>query len=188
MSSINELAEKIHDNITGKDIKPILLDIIMKNNLKNRVDIANYYQSKYEISLFDEIKSKVKSDFGYCAAQLFLSPLDFCIHHLKLGLDKNHPEIFDLVESLGKNKINYNDFVKKLNELMGQKEEDTGLQRMYDLLLFDQKSQNIDRELLKKIGIETGNPLTEFEITYLLNRAGDGRTITLESFIDFMKL
>ena len=86
MSSINELAEKIHDNITGKDIKPILLDIIMKNNLKNRVDIANYYQSKYEISLFDEIKSKVKSDFGYCAAQLFLSPLDFCIHHLKLGL------------------------------------------------------------------------------------------------------
>ena len=107
---------------------------------------------------------------------------------VKLGLDKNHLEIFDLVESLGKNKINYNDFVKKLNELMGQKEEDTGLQRMYDLLLFDPKAQNIDRDLLKKIAIETGNPLTDFEITYLLNRAGDGRTITLESFIDFMKL
>ena len=103
---------------------------------------------------------------------------------VKLGLDKNHPEI----ESLGNNKINYNDFVKKLNELMGQKEEDTGLQRMYDLLLFDPKAQNIDRDLLKKIAIETGNPLTDFEITYLLNRAGDGRTITLESFIDFMKL
>ena len=106
---------------------------------------------------------------------------------VKLGLDKTHPEVFDLVESLGKNKINYNDFEKNLNELMRQKEEDTGLQRMYDLLLFDQKSQNIDRELLKKIGIETGNPLTEFEITYLLNRAGNGRTISLESFIDFMK-
>ena len=107
---------------------------------------------------------------------------------VKLGLDKNHPEIFDLVESLGNNKINYNDFVNKLNELMSQKEEDTGLQRMYDLLLFDPKAQNIDRDLLKKIAIETGNPLTDFEITYLLNRAGDGRTITLESFIDFMKL
>ena len=106
---------------------------------------------------------------------------------VKLGLDKTHPEVFDLVESLGNNKINYNDFEKNLNELMRQKEEDTGLQRMYDLLLFDQKSQNIDRELLKKIGIETGNPLTEFEITYLLNRAGNGRTISLESFIDFMK-
>ena len=106
---------------------------------------------------------------------------------VKLGLDKTHPEVFDLVESLGKNKINYNDFEKNLNELMRQTEEDTGLQRMYDLLLFDQNSQNIDRELLKKIAIETGNPLTEFEITYLLNRAGNGKTISLESFIDFMK-
>ena len=106
---------------------------------------------------------------------------------IKLGLDKTHPEVFDLVESLGNNKINYNDFVKNLNEIMRQKEEDTGLQRMYDLLLFDQKFQNIDRELLKKIAIETGNPLTEFEITYLLNRAGNGKTISLESFIDFMK-
>ena len=106
---------------------------------------------------------------------------------VKLGLDKTHPEVYDLVESLGTNKINYNDFEKNLNELMRQKEEDTGLQRMYDLLLFDQKSQNIDRELLKKIGMETGNPLSDFEITYLLNRAGNGKTISLESFIDFMK-
>ena len=88
MSLINEYAEKIHDNIEGKEIKGILLDVIMKNNLKNRVDISNYYQYKYGISLFDEIKTKIKGDFGYCAAQLFLSPLDFCIHHLKLGLEK----------------------------------------------------------------------------------------------------
>ena len=87
MSLINEYAEKIHDNIEGKEIKGILLDVIMKNNLKNRVDISNYYQYKYGISLFDEIKTKIKGDFGYCAAQLFLSPLDFCIHHLKLGLE-----------------------------------------------------------------------------------------------------
>ena len=32
MASINEYAEKIHDNIEGKEIKGILLDIIMKNN------------------------------------------------------------------------------------------------------------------------------------------------------------
>ena len=106
----------------------------------------------------------------------------------KLGYDRTHPELFDLVESLGNKKINYEEFESSLSELMGQKEEDTGLQRMYDLLLFDPKAQNIDRDLLKKIAIETGNPLTDFEITYLLNRAGDGRTITLESFIDFMKL
>ena len=106
----------------------------------------------------------------------------------KLGLDRAHPEVYDLVESLGKNKINYNDFQKNLNELMRQKEEDTGLQRMYDLLLFDPNAQSIDRELLKKIAIETGNPLTDYEISYLLNKAGNGKTISLDSFIEFMKL
>ena len=106
---------------------------------------------------------------------------------LKLGIDNSHPEMFDLVESLGKNKINYREFEDALNELMRQKEEDTGLQRMYDLLIFNPKAQAIDKELLKKIGEETGNPLTDYEITYLLNKAGNGKTISLESFIDFMK-
>ena len=106
---------------------------------------------------------------------------------LKLGLDSSHPELYDLVESLGKNKINYREFEDTLNELMRQKEEDTGLQRMYDLLIFNPKSQAIDKELLKKIGEETGNPLTDYEVTYLLNKAGNGKTISLESFIDFMK-
>ena len=106
----------------------------------------------------------------------------------KLGYEKSHPEMFDLVDTLGSGKISYEDFVKNLKEIMGQKEEDTGLQRMYDLLLFDPKAQSIDRELLKKIARETGNTLTDYEITYLLNKAGDGKTISLDSFIDFMKL
>ena len=106
---------------------------------------------------------------------------------VKLGFDKTHPEIFDLVECLGNNKINYNDFERTLVELMNQKEEDTGLQRMYDLLIFNPKAQDIDRDLLKRIAEETGNHLTDFEITYLLNKAGNGKTISLDCFIDFMK-
>ena len=105
---------------------------------------------------------------------------------LKLGFDRTHPEVLDLVESLGNNKINYRQYMSNLSDLMNQKEEDTGLQRMYDLLIFDPKAQNIDRALLKKIASETGNTLTDYEITYILNKAGNGKTITLESFIDFM--
>ena len=86
MSSIEEYAGKIHDGIDGKEKENIILEVIMKNNLKNRVDISNYYQANFGTSLFEEIKTKIKGDYGYCAAQLFLSPLDFCIHHLKLGL------------------------------------------------------------------------------------------------------
>lgn len=64
----------------------IILEVCQTNNLQNRVAIAQYYKATYETSLFDDIKTKIGGDFGYCAAQMFLSPLEFCIHHLKLGL------------------------------------------------------------------------------------------------------
>ena len=106
---------------------------------------------------------------------------------VKMGYDQVHPELFDLFESLGEDKISYGDYVATIEEIMNQKEEDTGLQRMYDLLIFNPKAQDIDRDLLKRIAEETGNHLTDFEITYLLNKAGNGKTISLDSFIDFMK-
>ena len=90
MSSIGTFAEQIHDKIDTKEKEDIILDIIQKNNLKNRVEIARYYESTYGTPLFDEIKKKIGGDYGYCAAQMFLSPLDFCIHHLKIGLDKKN--------------------------------------------------------------------------------------------------
>ena len=105
----------------------------------------------------------------------------------KLGYDKSHPELYDLVDTLGNGKITYDDFIKNLKEIMGQEEEDTGLQRMYDILIFNPNAEAIDYQLLKKIGDETGNHLTDLEIKYLLNKAGDGKYISIESFIDFMK-
>ena len=109
------------------------------------------------------------------------------INMQKLGYDKSHPEIYDLVETLGNGKINYSTFILNLKEIMGQTEEDTGLQRMYDILIFNPNAEAIDYNLLKQIGDETGNHLSDFEIKYLLNKAGNGKVISLESFIDFMK-
>ena len=51
----------------------------------------------------------------------------------------------------------------------------------------DPNAEAIDYNLLKQIGDETGNHLSDFEIKYLLNKAGNGKVISLESFIDFMK-
>ena len=110
------------------------------------------------------------------------------LHNMeKLGYDKSHPEIYDLVETLGNGKITYNEFKTNLKEIMAEKEEDTGLQRMYDILIFNPNAEAIDYNLLKKIGEETGNNLSDFEIKYILKKAGDGKIISLESFIDFMK-
>ncbi len=105
----------------------------------------------------------------------------------KLGFDKIHPELFDLLESLGEEKINYSDYITTLSEIMNQREEDAGLQRMYDLLLYNPQLQAIDFQTLKKISQETGNILTDMEIEFALKEAGDGKTIYIESFIKFMK-
>ena len=90
MSSVSEQAESLHANLYGKKKEDLVLDVCMTNNLQNRVAISQYYKATYETSLFDDIKSKIGSDFGYCAAQMFLSPLEFCIHHLKIGLKKSN--------------------------------------------------------------------------------------------------
>ena len=105
----------------------------------------------------------------------------------KLGYKDSHPELFDLIESLGENKVNFSDYETIITEIMNQKEEDAGLQRMYDLLLYNQKLQAIDYDILKKISEETGNPMTDLELRFALQEAGDGKTISIENFINFMK-
>ena len=99
MSSISDIAEKLHSNLYGKKKEDIILDVAMTNNLQNRVAIDQFYKANYETSLFDDIKSKISGDFGYCAAQMFLSPLEFCIYHLKLGLKKGNECAFEQLTS-----------------------------------------------------------------------------------------
>ena len=106
---------------------------------------------------------------------------------VKPGFDKIHPELYDLFESLGEEKISYSDYVTTIAEIMNLKEEDAGLQRMYDLLLYNPNIQAIDYQTLKKISEETGNQMTDSEIRFALNEVGDGNTISIEAFINFMK-
>ena len=106
---------------------------------------------------------------------------------VKIGYDQTHPELYDLFESLGEEKIAYADYVATIEEIMNQKEEDAGLQRMYDLLLFNPTLQAIDFNTLKQISEETVHNLTDSEIKFALREAGDGKTIPIDAFIKFMK-
>ena len=136
------------------------------HNLKNSFELLDYHQES-QIDIPTVLRNLVK-----------------------LGYDKMHPELFDLFESLGdvgQDKINYIDYIITISEIMNQKEEDAGLQRMYDLLLFNPQLEDIDYETLKKISREMGNVLTDMEIKYALDAAGDGKKIPIESFIKFMK-
>ena len=99
MSSIQEIAEKLYQSLHGKKKDDLILEVTMNNNLQSRVAIAQYYKATYDSSLFEEIKSKIGGDFGYCAAQMFLSPLEFCIYHLKLGLKKSNDTAMEMLTS-----------------------------------------------------------------------------------------
>ena len=105
----------------------------------------------------------------------------------KMGYDKSHPELFDLFNSLDEDKMEYNDFLDTISSIMNQTDEDAGLQRMYDLLIYNPKIEEIDFDTLKKISEETGHPLSDKEIKFALNEIGNGKTISIEDFIKFMK-
>ena len=97
--SIQEKAESLHNMLYGKKSDDALLDVVMSNDLQNRIAIAQYYKANFEKTLFDDIKSKIGGDFGYCAAQMFLSPLEFCIYHLKLGIKKGNEIAMEMLTS-----------------------------------------------------------------------------------------
>ena len=99
MSLISKYSEILHENIINQKNEDSILDIITKNDLKNRIQIAQYYKATYNTSLFDEINSKIGGDFGYCAAQTFLSPLEFCLHYLIKGLEKSKEYIMEQLTS-----------------------------------------------------------------------------------------
>ena len=88
---MSENASILYQNINNKIInEEQLIEIIKKSDLKNRILLSQYYKANYGLSLFDEIISKIKGDFGYCLSLLFLSPLEFCIYQIKKGLEKEN--------------------------------------------------------------------------------------------------
>ena len=97
--STSELASKLYSNLYGAKKDDIILDIAKSYNLQNRIAIAQYYKAAYNKTLFDDITSKIGGDFGNCVALMFLTPLEFCIHNLKIGLKKSNECVFEMLTS-----------------------------------------------------------------------------------------
>ena len=97
--SVSELAGQLYKNLYGPKKNDIILNISMNNNLQNRIAIAQYYRAAYGTTLFDDIISKIGGDFGNCVAQMYLTPLEFCIHHLKKGFKKSNECVFEMLTS-----------------------------------------------------------------------------------------
>jgi hypothetical protein len=85
MSNSKINAERIHQAFQGKNKEETILDVVITNDLNQRLEIANTYEELYKTPLYEDIKSKLKGDFKELSGYLFLSPQEFSAKMLKRG-------------------------------------------------------------------------------------------------------
>ena len=104
-----------------------------------------------------------------------------------LGYDKEQPLIFNLMKELGDGLINYDNFEKKMNNLINDPKDNNGLRRIYEIFINDEKKKNINLNELKKICSELGRNLNKDDMEDLFKNAGNEKEITFDTFVEFMK-
>lgn len=98
MESPDQAAQRLYNDLRSKNKEETTLNIIMNNNLKQRIAIAQCYSSISRERLYDDIKKYVGGDYGNAASLMFLTPLEFCIETLKLAIkDKDDVGIFEML-------------------------------------------------------------------------------------------
>ncbi len=115
MSSISEQVGLLHSSLFKKKNEEAIYDLITKTSLSDRISISRYYRGAFNSSLFSDIQSKIGGDFGYLAAQMFLSPIEFCLHHLKLGLKKDFETVLEILTSKTNDELKVIEKVYKLD-------------------------------------------------------------------------
>ena len=103
-----------------------------------------------------------------------------------IDYDKENPVIFNFIQDLGEGLINYDEFEKKINELIKDKNENNGMRRMYEMFVNDNKSKNINLNELNKICNELGRNLSKTDLESLFIEAGNEKEITFETFVQFL--
>ena len=104
-----------------------------------------------------------------------------------LGYDKEQPLIFNLMKELGDGLINYDNFEKKMNDLINDPKDNNGLRRIYEIFVNNDKKKNINLNELKKICSELGRNLNKEDMETLFKNAGNEKEITFDTFVEFMK-
>ena len=104
-----------------------------------------------------------------------------------LGYDKEQPLIFNLMKELGDGLINYDNFEKKMNDLINDPKDNNGLRRIYEIFVNNDKKKNINLNELKKICSELGRNLNKEDMETLFKNTGNEKEITFDTFVEFMK-
>ena len=91
------------------------------------------------------------------------------------------------MKELGDGLINYDNFEKKMNDLINDPKDNNGLRRIYEIFVNNDKKKNINLNELKKICSELGRNLNKEDMETLFKNAGNEKEITFDTFVEFMK-
>ena len=86
MDKIKEAGDLLKNALYSKNKEDAVLDVISNFNLDERLQICNYYQERYNIDLYDELKDKLSGHFKEVAIHLFLDPITYIAKLLKKAL------------------------------------------------------------------------------------------------------
>jgi hypothetical protein len=85
MESPSQAADRLHEALFGKNKEETSLDIVLNNNLEQRLLIAKSYYQQFGNPLYEDIKSKLSGNFKELVGYLFLTPMEFNAKMLKRG-------------------------------------------------------------------------------------------------------
>lgn len=85
MNKIRDAGDLLHSALSSKNKEDAVFDVIMNNNLDERLQICNYYQDRYNQNLYEILKDKLSGNFKELAIHLFLNPIAFKAKILKKG-------------------------------------------------------------------------------------------------------
>ena len=86
MSSPEEIADRLYNAFKiKKNVEETFVDVIINNDLENRLLIAKKYGEKYQNPLYEDIKAKLSGHFKELCGYCFLTPMEFNAKMLKRG-------------------------------------------------------------------------------------------------------
>ena len=85
MNKIRDAGDLLHSALSSKNKEDAVFDVIMNNNLDERLQICNYYEDRYNQNLYQVLKDKLSGNFKELAIHLFLNPIAFKAKILKRG-------------------------------------------------------------------------------------------------------
>ena len=100
MESPGSAAERLHQALFGKEREETCLDIVITNNLEQRLLIAKSYGVKYGTPLYEDIKKQLSGNFRELVGYLFLTPMEFNAKMLKRafkGLSTDEQLVFEIL-------------------------------------------------------------------------------------------